>query len=539
MQLNLRMFFERAERYFPDKRIVSRCANGSVFRQTYADYCRRVRCLASALHQAGIEPGQKVATLGWNTYRHLELYFAVPCLGAVLHTVNIRLSDEHIIYILNHAEDTALFVDPDLVALVERIAPHLKHVRLIVVMDEESQSSSPSSLAGVHTYERFIAEGDSDFAFREIEETAPAGMCFTSATTGDPKGVLYTQRGLYLHTLAVGLADSLAVSEYDTLLPVVPMFHVNSWGLPFAAVAAGANLVLPGPHPTAADILDLIEGERATFCAAAVAVGVQMLLEQRKRRREIGSLRGLMLGGSATPKSVMREYLQEYGVEVLTAWGATECAPLATFTHVRQSVREAGPEAVFEVRARQGIPLPGIEIEVRDEQGQEVPHDDAHPGEVFVRGPWVATEYYRDERTKEGFIDGWWRSGDIATVGADGSLRLIDRAKDLIKSGGEWISSVDLENELVAHPAVIEAAVVAMPDARWQERPVAFVVPTDPAHPPSVEELRAWLEQRFVRWWLPEHFVFVQTLPKTGVGKLDKRMLRSWAQKLGGESNGG
>ena len=529
MQLNLRAFFERVEAYFPEKEIVSRRADGTLFRYRYADYCRRVRQLADALKRLGIGPGDKVATLGWNTYRHMELYFAVPCVGAVLHTVNIRLSDDHIAYILNHAEDVALFVDPDLVPTIERVAPQLRTVRHFIVLDD---GVGAAALPEVRAYEDFLAQGDATFAFPVLDENMPCGMCFTSATTGDPKGVSYTQRGLYLHTLALCMADSLAVSEHDTLLPVVPMFHVNSWGLPYAAVATGAKVVLPGPQPTAADILDLIESERVTFCAAAVTVGVQMYAQQRERRRDLSSLRGLMLGGSATPRALMRRYLEDYGVHIYTAWGATEAAPLATITHVRQALLSAGPEAEIEVRVRQGIPLPGIELKVLDSEGKPVPRDDEHAGEVYVRGPWVATEYYRDARSREGFVDGWWKSGDIATVGPDGSIRLVDRAKDLIKSGGEWISSVDLENELMAHPAVAEAAVVAMPDARWQERPIAFVVAAPGAQPPSEEELRQWLARRFVKWWLPDRFVVTDALPKTGVGKLDKRRLRERAAEL-------
>jgi fatty-acyl-CoA synthase len=535
MQLNLRAFFERAESYFPDRELVSREPGGSLFRYRYADYCRRVRRLADALSKLGIGAGDKVATLGWNTHRHLELYFAVPCLGAVLHTVNIRLSDEHIAYIVDHAADVALFVDPDLVPTVRRIAGRLPTLRHLVVLADEAGGEAP---AGWRAYEDLVASGDERFAFAEVDENACCGMCFTSATTGEPKGVSYTQRGLYLHTLAVCLADSLAVGERDTLLPVVPMFHVNSWGLPYAAVATGAGIVLPGPQPAAADILDLIERERVTLCAAAVTVGVQMHAEQQRRRRDLGSLRALLLGGSATPRALMRRYLDDAGVPILTAWGATEAAPLATFTLVRRDVAAGGPEAAIEVRARQGIPLPGIELKVLDAEGRPVPHDDAHPGEVYVRGPWVATEYYRDARSRDGFVDGWWRSGDIATVGADGSIRLVDRAKDLIKSGGEWISSVDLENELVAHPGIAEAAVVAMPDPRWQERPAAYLV-ARPGAEPSADELREWLARRFVKWWLPERYVFVDALPKTGVGKLDKRKLRERAASLGGQPAGG
>ncbi|OJU33650.1 MAG: fatty-acid--CoA ligase [Alphaproteobacteria bacterium 65-37] len=526
MQLTLKTFLERTESFLPQNEIVSRQADGQLFRYHYADYCRRTRQLASALARLGVKPGDRVATLGWNTYRHMELYFAVPCLGAILHTVNIRLTDEHIAYIMNHAEDVVLFVDPDLLPTVERVAPSVRSLRHIIVMDDR-----PAPL-GDCDYESFLATGDPDFAFPEIEENSPCGMCFTSATTGDPKGVVYTQRGLYLHTLALCLRDVLAISEHDTVLPVVPMFHANSWGLPHAAVAVGATIVLPGPHPTAADILDLIEAERGTFCAAAVTIGVELYAQLKKKPRDISSLRGLMLGGSATPEALMKRFHNEYGVPILTAWGATEAAPLATITHVRRSVFEAGPEERIKVRIRQGIPVPGVELKVLDDCGKPVPRDDRHPGEVHVRGPWIATEYYRDKRSRDSFADGWWRSGDIATQGSDGSIRLVDRAKDLVKSGGEWISSVDLENELAACPGVLEAAVVAMPDARWQERPVAFVVPLQESGELDPDILSAWLARRFAKWWIPDRFVVVAALPKTGVGKVDKRTLRERAAGL-------
>ena len=526
MQLNLKIFLERTESYLPQNEIISRQADGKPFRYRYADYCRRTRQLASALARLGIRPGDKVATLGWNTYRHMELYFAVPCLGAVLHTVNIRLTDQHIAYIMNHAEDVALFVDPDLLPVVERIASSVRSLRHIIVMDD--QAAPPSN----RDYESLLATGDPDLAFPELDENSPCGMCFTSATTGDPKGVLYTQRGLYLHTLALCLRDVLDIGEHDTVLPVVPMFHANSWGLPYAAVATGATIVLPGPHPTAAEILDLIESERVTFCAAAVTIGVELYAQLQKRSCDISSLRGLMLGGSATPEALMKRFHDEYGVTILTAWGATEAAPLATITHVRRSVFAAGPEERIKARVRQGIPVPGVELKVLDEFGKPAPRDDRHPGEVHVRGPWITTEYYRDARSRDGFVDGWWRSGDIATQGPDGSIRLVDRAKDLVKSGGEWISSVDLENELAACPGVREAAVVAMPNARWQERPVAFIVPLQESGELDPDILSAWLARRFAKWWIPDRFVFVATLPKTGVGKVDKRSLRQRAAEL-------
>lgn len=534
MQLNLKSFFERTERYFPANEVVSRQADGTLFRYTYGDYCVRTRRLASALARAGVRAGDRVATLGWNTYRHMELYFAVPCMDAVLHTVNIRIAEEHIAYIIDKAGDRLLFVDPDLLPAVQRLAPELPSVQQIVVMGE-----IPAGCArdGLVEYEEFLAGGEVGYEFPDVDEDNPCGMCFTSATTGLPKGVVYTQRMLYLHTLTMCTADAVGIAERDNILPVVPMFHVNAWGLPFAAMAVGAKMVLPGPQPDAAAILDLIESEQVSFCAAAVTVGVQMYQALQQRPRDLSSLRELMLGGSATPASLMRAYAEHYGVSIYTAWGATECAPLATTTHLRRELLGAGDEARIAVRARQGIPVPGVDIEVLDEEGLAVPWDDGHPGEIYVRGPWIAASYYEDERSRESFVDGWWKSGDIATVGEDGSLRLVDRAKDLIKSGGEWISSVDLENQLMACPGVAEAAVVAAPDPRWQERPIAFVVAEEGQSPPGKEELRTFLAQQFVKWWLPDEYVYVPALPRTGVGKIDKRALRQHAAELNHDDN--
>ncbi len=524
MQLNLKTFFERTEQYFPRNEVVTRRADGSISRYRYADYCARARRMADAIGRLGIQRGDRVATLGWNTDRHLELYSAVPCFGAILHTINIRLGDDDVAFIIDKAQDRALFVDAEFLPLVERIAPRLPSLQHIIVMGAAEDAASTS--LPVLRYETLIETGDPVFAFPDLDENSLCGMCFTSATTGRPKGVVYSQRSLYLHSMALCMADVMGLAERDTLLPVVPMFHANTWGLPYAALAVGAKMVLPGPQPTPSDILDLIEQEQVNFCAAAVTVGVQMYAALRERPRNISSLRQLMLGGSATPRALMQRFQERYGVPVFTAWGSTECAPLATITHVPRDLLDAGHEARMDVRVRQGIPVPGVEMKVLDESGAHVSRDDQTPGEVYVRGPWIAESYYQDERSKDGFSDGWWKSGDIATLNQEGALRLVDRAKDLIKSGGEWISSVDLENELMACPGVAEAAVIAAPHERWQERPVAYVVRSTTATPVSEDELRNWLTQRFVKWWLPDHYLFVAAIPKTGVGKINKRELR-------------
>ena len=526
--LILKRLVERPERYFPRNEILTRQADGSVFRYTYRDYCARVRRLASSLERLGIRPGEKVASLAWNTHQHLEMYFGVPCAGRVLHTANLRLSDEHLAYTLNHAEDVALFFTSDLLEQVERVAPLLRHVRHYVVLDDRVPATA---LAPIHAYEDLIAHGDPGYAYPELDERTPASMCFTSATTGNPKCVVYTHRGLYLHSQVLCNADIMAISEKDTLLPIAPMFHVNSWGVPFAGVWMGAKFVFPGQRPHAEELLELIDTHRVTFAFGAVTVGIDMMNALQRRPCQIGSLRGLMLGGSATPASVMKYYLEHHGVVVYTAWGSTECAPIATAVCIKRDQQDLDDDGKIAIRVRQGLPVPGVEMKVLDDDGRPIPWDDKAVGEVHVRGPWIATSYLNEPRSRESFVDGWWKSGDIAAVNADGVLRLVDRAKDLIKSGGEWISSVDLENALMAHAAIREATVVGAPHEKWIERPISFVVLDDTVAPPTGAELRAHLNGHGIaKWWWPDAFIAVPALPKTGVGKFDKKRLR---QELG------
>ncbi|MGE0809721.1 MAG: long-chain fatty acid--CoA ligase [Immundisolibacter sp.] len=527
MELNIRLLLERSAKYFPGNEIVTRLPDGSLHRYTYRDLDARARRLASRLASLGIHPGDRVATFAWNTYRHFELYFALPCAGTVLHTVNLRLADEHVVYILNHSEDRAVFVDPDLLPTFERIVGELKTVRTFVVLADRVP---PTTLPNVVAYEDLIRDGDPEFPFHELPERTPAGMCYTSATTGMPKGVIYTHRDIYLHTITECLGDVLDICERDTLLPVVPMFHANAWGLPFAAACMGAKMVLPGERPHAPVILDLMQAERVTFAAAAVSIGIDMVAELKRQPRDLSSMRGLMLGGSATPAAVMEFFLKECGFPVLTAWGSTEMTPLATCVHIGRELLQKPAIEHIPTRVRQGIPCPGTELKVLDEHGRPVPWDDQAIGEIYVRTPWSTTEYYRDERTRDGFVDGFWKSGDMSAVSPDGVLRLVDRAKDLIKSGGEWISSVDLENALVSHPQVREAAVVAAPDDKWLERPCAYVV-TEPGATVGPAELRAWLEPKFAKWWLPDHYLIVDAIPKTGVGKINKRALREQVEQ--------
>jgi fatty-acyl-CoA synthase len=528
--LNLRTFLERTARYFPDNEIVSREADGSIFRYNYGKFYERVRKLGQVLKSFGIRKGDRVASFAWNHHRHLELYFGIPCYGAVLHTVNIRYGANEIAYSINHAEDVLVFLDADLVPVMESIAPRLQKVRGYIILGDHIPETS---LSPVYSYEELLSGCDASYTFEPLDEHSPASMCFTSATTGFPKGVVYSHRSIYLHASALCFADVLAISEHDRILPIVPMFHVCAWGIPYAAAATGATLILPGTRPGTADLLRLIESEDATFSAAALTIGIDMLTVLEQQRFNISSLRMLMLGGQAVPKAVIDLFARKHGVQVVQGYGATETSPLVTFCHVRRDQLHASDDEKNGIRSRQGIVLPGVEIRVVDESGQQVPGDDRQMGEVWVRGPWVASEYYKDSRSADSFVDGWWRSGDIATIDKAGSIRIMDRAKDVIKSGGEWISSVQLENELMAHPDVHEACVVAVHHEKWIERPVAFVLLKNREVSASAIEqsLIEWLTPKFPKWWLPDQFILVNEIPKNANGKFNKMLLREMVKQ--------
>ncbi len=524
--LLIRSILDRARTYFPANEITTRTASG-IFRYTYGDMARRAALLASGLSRLGVQRGDRVATFGWNTYRHLELYFGVPCSGAVLHTVNIRLFPEQLAYILNHAEDKVVFVDPDLVPIIESFADKLSTVRHYVVMcDREAMPNT--SLLPVMSYEELLLLGTPDYQFPEaLDEDTPAVLCYTSATTGNPKGVMFSHRNIYLHTAHECMTDVFGLSERDTILPVVPMFHANFWGLAWSAGFIGAKLVLPGERPDAQSIAALIQSEHVTLAAAVptVWIGVLELLEQAPV--DLSSLERLIVGGAAVPRFLMEAY-DKLGITILHAYGMTEGGPLTHVSRVSRGVRAQSEEERYRVRLKQGYPVAGIEQRAIDEDGNDVPWDGKTMGEVLLRGPWVAAEYYRDERTADGFKDGWYHTGDVAMVDENGYLELVDRTKDVVKSGGEWISSVDLENELMGHPAVREAAVVGVTHPRWQERPIACVVlKADQAGSVTEEDLLQYLAPKLAKWWLPDRVLFIDEIPKTGVGKFDKKVLRT------------
>jgi fatty-acyl-CoA synthase len=522
-QLSLTALVERAERLTPDNPVVSRRGDGTIHRTTLGECAHRARRLASGLAQLGIGSGDRVATLLWNQTEHLELYFAVPLMGAVIHTLNPRLSADDLSFIAADAEDRVLVVDESLVHLVEALQWAFEHV--IVV------SQSGSSPAGTMPYESLIDTAQ-PMIWPVIDERQAAAMCYTSGTTGRPKGVIYSHRALVLHSLVFALPDALGISSRDVILPAVPMFHVNGWNLPFTAALTGATLVLPGPRLDPVSLLDLLEGERVTFTAGVPTVWMSVLqaIDAEPDRWDLRSLAQVNLGGAAVPASLIASF-ERHGLDVIQGWGMTETSPLGTLSRLPADLESLAPREQYEYRARQGTPIPLIEIRARAEDGELIPWDDQAMGELEIRGPWVAAAYHGGTGADKFTGDGWFRTGDVVRINERGCMRICDRAKDLVKSGGEWISSVDLENELMAHSAVAEAAVIAIPDEKWGERPLAAVVLRD-GMDADAEELRAHLGSEFAKWQLPDRIEFIETIPRTATGKFKKTALRKrFAQK--------
>jgi len=523
--LVLTSVLERAETIFPKKTVVSRTASG-IQRYTYKEIGERTRALASALAELGVKRGDRVGTLAWNDHRHLEAYFAVPCMGAVLHTINIRLPKDHLSYIINHAEDKVLLVDRQFLPLIEAIKDELYTVRAFVILGDEAEVPE-TALAPVYAYESLIAAGDRRYRFpQDLDENEPSGMCYTSATTGLPKGVVYTHRSSVLHALTLGLVDTLGLSEADVCLPIVPMFHVNAWGTPYACTYFGSTLVLPGPNVTPKVIAELIEAEKVTTASGVPTVWLGLAKELQERPYKTDSLRAVICGGAAAPKGLIRLYEEKLGIPFIHAYGLTETSPLVSVARLKSYQNDLPEEEKWEIRATQGLIVPGLQAKLVGENG-EAAWNGKEMGELWLRGPWVADEYYKDERSREAFTDGWLHTGDIATIDEEGFVKIVDRAKDLVKSGGEWISSVDLENALMAHEAVFEAAVIAVPHPKWQERPIACVVLKEPYKATtSKEDLLDYLRPQFAKWWLPDDIIFLDEIPKTSVGKFLKRALR-------------
>jgi fatty-acyl-CoA synthase len=524
--LLIHRLLDRGALLAPHEEVVSVFERG-VHRQTYAETAARARQLANALAAHGIEPGDRVASLMWNHHRHLELYQGVPSMGAVLHTLNLRLSPRDLEYIINHAADRVIVLDEDLLPLVEPLASKLPTVERWVVSSETGRFET--SLPNAIDYEAFIGDQSTEYAWPELDENAPLGLCYTSGTTGNAKGVMYTHRSTYLHSMAQAMTDAMSLSGTDSVCGIVPMFHAMGWGLPFTVTMLGAKQVYPGRFMQPDRLLDLMASEQVSLSAGVPTIwqGVRACLEAEPERWDLQHLQRLTCGGSAPPVSMMRWYFDNLGIEMIQGWGMTETNPLGTLSRrvAKRSQRSLPLDEQFANVAKAGLPLPGLEIEIFDEQFQPLPHDGEAVGELLIRGPWICSEYYNDPQPEK-FHDGWLVTGDVAKIDSEQYLIITDRSKDLIKSGGEWISSVDIENHIVALKGVAQAAVVAQPHPRWDERPVALVVRAEGSEISS-EDIVAHCAAAFAKWQLPDDVLFVDALPMTSTGRLDKKTIRA------------
>ncbi len=512
--LTITSLFQHGRRIHAESKVITWTEDGPVT-ASFAEVGDRADQLAAALTKLGVQAGDRVGTFCWNNQHHLEAYLAVPCMGAVLHTLNIRLFPEQLEYVINHAEDKVIIVDASLIPLLSKVREQLKTVEHFIVVGEGDRGALGETL----DYEELLAAESPGFAYPVIEERAAAAMCYTSGTTGNPKGVAYSHRSTYLHTFGITSAQAMAFSEQDRLLAIVPMFHANAWGMPYAGWAVGADLVMPQQFLQAAPLAEIIEQTKPTYSGAVPTVLNDIL--HNRSDADLSSLRQIVCGGSAVPRSLIEGFDETFGVQVVQAWGMTETSPLAAIAHVPAGT---DPADAMSWRERTGRPMPGVEIRICGDDGEELPWDGEAQGEIEIRGPWITGAYYL-EPTDEKFHDGWLRTGDVGSMEPNGFIQISDRAKDVIKSGGEWISSVDLENTLMGHPDVLEAAVVGVPDDRWDERPMACVVAAEGTEP-DLAAMKLYLEERVAKWWLPERWTIIGEVPKTSVGKFDKKVLR-------------
>ncbi len=514
-----------AATYHGDVEIVSRTVEGPIHRYTYAAAERRSKQLARALLRLGISPGERVATLAWNTFRHVELYYAISGIGAVCHTINPRLFDDQIAYIVNHAADRLLFVDTTFLPLVERLAPSFPADCRIVPMTG-ADAIAEAGLATLPCYESLIAAEDADFAWPEFDERTAAALCYTSGTTGHPKGALYSHRSTVLHAFAISLPDAISISARDVVCPVVPLFHACGWGIPYAAPMNGAKLVLPGPRLDGESLYRLFEAEGVTYALGVPTVWLGFEAYLSASGAHCSTLQRVLSGGSAVPPSMI-EAFERHGIDLRQGWGMTEMSPLGTTAALKAKHGVLDPSARNAVKVKQGRPVYGVEMKLVDDDGHAQPHDGKSIGELLVRGPWIVSGYFEDEAASEAAVepDGWFHTGDMAVIDPDGYMQITDRRKDVIKSGGEWISSIDLENAAIAHDDVAEAAVIAVPDPRWGERPLLIVAPR-PGRRPERQALIEFLARQFPKWMLPDEVVCIDEMPHTATGKIMKTRLR-------------
>lgn len=523
-QLTLPYLLERCQTFFPKNEIVSRMPDGSIHRYTYGEYAARTKQLGNALKRLGVAQGDRVGTLCWNSYRHMEAYLGIPAIGAVLHTLNLRLHPNDLTYIANHAEDKVIIADRSLLPVLEQFQSTVKSLEHVIVIPDDGPVPE-----GYLDYEALLAAESSELRYPEIDERDAAAMCYTSGTTGNPKGVLYSHRSTFLHTMAACLTDTIGISENDTILPVVPMFHANAWGVPFAGALTGSKLVFPGPNLAPDVLLDLMADERVTVAEGVPTIwlGILNLLDHNPGKWDLSAVRSTLVGGSAAPPAMIEGFRARHNIPVMHAWGMTEMSPIGTLARVKRSLAEGATDAeLLKVKSTQGYPAPLVDIRHVDDENNVLPWDGQTMGELEVRGPWVAASYYNNDEQQDKFTpDGWFRTGDIVTIDSEGYISITDRSKDVIKSGGEWISTVALENALMAHPAVLEAAVFAARHEKWDERPLAAVVFKD-GQSATKDELLAHLAPDFAKWWLPDDVLVITEIPKTSTGKFQKLTLR-------------